>query len=171
VTTILSYLLSRTNPPKRPELPIIDSITEEDRVLILAPHPDDEALGTCSIIQNAIAIGSPIRVVYLTNGDHNELAFIAYRKRPWLSSQINRNMGEIRRREAIYAMTYLGLLEDNLVFLGYPDFGTLNIWKKHWGKAPPLHSMLTNVTNIPYKSSPSYGKPHKGEEIVADIEQ
>jgi len=171
VTPILSYLLSRTNPPKRPELPIFDLITEKDRVLILAPHPDDEALGICGILQNAIEIRIPVRVLYLTYGDHNELAFIAYRKRPWLSPQINRNMGEVRRREAIYAMAYLGLPEDNLVFLGYPDYGTLNIWKNHWGKAPPFRSLLTNVTSIPYKSSSSYGKPHKGEDILADIEQ
>ena len=54
------------------------SLTEQDKVLILAPHPDDEAIGTAGVIQKAVQLGSPLKILYLTHGDNNELAFWAY---------------------------------------------------------------------------------------------
>ena len=53
----------------------------EDRVLILSPHPDDEAIGTAGVIQRALKQNAKIRVVCYTNGDSNQLAFIVYEKR------------------------------------------------------------------------------------------
>ena len=171
VTAMTAPLLRCAGLQKCPQLPLLDPVTPDDRILILAPHEDDETLGTGGIIQKAISAGAAVRVVYLTYGDHNELAFMVYRKRPWISPGVNEEMGEVRRREAVKAMAHLGLAEDNLVFLGYPDNGTLSIWKKHWGPAPPLHSILTNTTSVPYPDAASYGRPYKGEEIVAAIEQ
>lgn len=63
-------------------------------------------------------------------------------------------MGALRRREATQAMAHLGLSKDHLVFLGYPDHGTLVIWKDHWGKAVPKHSVLTHSTHCPYPDAP-----------------
>ena len=48
----------------------------EDRVLILAPHPDDETIGTAGVLQQAKKAGAQVKVVCFTNGDANELAFI-----------------------------------------------------------------------------------------------
>ena len=152
-------------------LPSLFPLTNQDRILVLAPHEDDEALGTGGLLQQAISAGAAVRIVYLTYGDHNELAFLLYRKRPWLTPHINQNMGEVRRREAINAMTHLGISPNHLVFLGYPDGGVLEIWKQHWGESPPLRSRSTHTLRVPYKDSFSYNKPHKGEAVVADIEQ
>ena len=137
----------------------------------MAPHEDDEALGTSGVLQEAVSAGAAVRIVYLTYGDHNELAFLLYRKRPWLTPHINQNMGEVRRREAISAMAHLGIPADHLVFLGYPDGQTLEIWKQHWGESRPLTSRSTHTLRVPYKDAFSYNKPHKGEAVVADIEQ
>lgn len=164
-------LLFRSAPPERPQLNTLSPPCGNDRLLILAPHEDDETLGCGGLIQQAVARGAAVRVVYLTNGDHNQLAFLLYRKRLWLSPKINRNMGEVRHREATEAMAYLGVPANQLVFLGFPDHDTLGIWNKHWGDRPPLHSVLTNTTRVPYKNSLCYGRPYKGEEIVGAIEQ
>lgn len=155
---------------QQPDLPEIEPITSDDRLLILAPHEDDEAIGTGGLIQSAIAAGARVRVVYLTYGDHNEWAFIKFRKNPWITPGVNRNMGELRRKEAVEAMAHLGLGADHLVFLGFPDAGTLTIWKQHWDKSPPMHSLLTNTRRVPYRDAVCYGKPNKGEEIVAAIQ-
>src|SRR5690242_7448135 len=40
-----------------------------DRLLIIAPHPDDEALAAGGVIQRAIARGARVRIVVLTDGD------------------------------------------------------------------------------------------------------
>ena len=155
----------------RPQLPAFPPLSSQDRLLVLAPHEDDETLGAGGLIQQALSLRAAVRVVYLTYGDHNELAFLFFRKRPWLTPGVNRAMGEVRRGEAIQAMAHLGLAAENLVFCGYPDNGTLTIWKQHWKQAPPLHSFLTNTRRVPYKDAFSYGKSYKGEEIVADLER
>src|SRR5439155_1108123 len=56
-----------------------------------------------------------------------------------------------------------------LTFLGYPDFGTFEIWTEHWGEKPPLRSKLTRVTAVPYAGAFRPGAPYKGEEILRDL--
>ncbi len=141
-----------------------------DRVLILAPHPDDEVLGCAGIIQDAVARKLPVRVVFFTYGDNNEWAFALYRKHPVLEPEAVQAMGQMRRREAIAAAQVLGLDPSQLVFLGYPDFGTLQMWLQHWGGEPPYRSMLTRVEAIPYENALRPGAPYKAEEILRDLE-
>lgn len=168
---VVVLLVPSRTAPVRPALPAFTPPNASDRILILAPHEDDETLGCGGLIQQAEAAGAAVRVVYLTSGDHNQMAFLAYQKFPWLSPRVNRNMGRVRIREAIEAMASLGVPVRQLVFLGYPDHDTLGIWSRHWGTSPPLHSVLTNTTRVPYREAPGYGKPYKGESIVADIER
>jgi LmbE family N-acetylglucosaminyl deacetylase len=158
---------ARTIPASLLELP---PLTAQDRVLICAPHEDDEALGAGGLIQRARSVGASVRVMYLTYGDHNEWAFLAYRKIPILTPKINRQMGMLRRKEATQAMAFLGLPVDHLAFLGYPDNGTLRIWREHWNTARPLWSHLINAREVPYPDAIAYGKPFKGEEILDSIE-
>ncbi len=139
--------------------------------MILAPHEDDETLGAGGLIQQAVEAGAAVRIVYLTYGDHNELAFLLYRKRPWLTPRIREQMGELRRIESLEAMAYLGVPGKETVFLGYPDGGTLEIWKRHWSRMAPFKSRATRTTTVPYDDAFSYGHPHKGEEVVRDLAQ
>jgi LmbE family N-acetylglucosaminyl deacetylase len=141
----------------------------QDRILILAPHPDDESLACGGIIQQAVAMEIPVHVVFLTYGDNNQWSFAVYRKRPELGSQAVESMGLMRHDEAIAADNVLGLHEEQLTFLGYPDFGTLDIWYAYWGDRPPFRSMLTRVTGVPYANAFRPGAPYKGEEILADL--
>jgi len=142
-----------------------------DRVLIFAPHPDDEAIATNGVIQRCIQNNIPLEVVYFTNGDNNELSFVVYEKRLVFRKKAFVYMGEMRRREAIKAMAHLGLGEENLTFLGYPDFGTMEIFTRYWNPARPMRSMLTRVTAVPYKDSPSFGTPYAGPSIVKDLKK
>jgi hypothetical protein len=45
------------------------ALRPDDRLLIVAPHPDDEVLGCGGLMATAAAQGIPVRVVYLTSGD------------------------------------------------------------------------------------------------------
>ena len=50
----------------------LENLLQPDaRILILAPHPDDECLGTGGLIQQALAKGAKVKVVFITNGDNN----------------------------------------------------------------------------------------------------
>ncbi len=142
-----------------------------DRVLILAPHPDDEAIAASGVIQRCVQNNIPIKIVYFTNGDNNELSFVVYEKRLVFRKKAFVYMGEVRRQEAVRAMKYLGLGEENLVFLGYPDFGTMEIFTRYWNPARPMRSMLTRVTAVPYKDSLSFGAPYAGPSVVKDLKK
>jgi LmbE family N-acetylglucosaminyl deacetylase len=146
------------------------SLAADDRILILAPHPDDETLATGGIIEKAVAMGLPVRVVYLTNGDANQWSFLLYRKRPEVGARAIESMGEVRRSEAISATHVLGLQRNQLIFLGYPDFGNLQIWDRHWGAAPPYKGLLTGATVVPYPDAYRPGAAYRGEEVLADVE-
>jgi len=78
-------------------------------------------------------------------------------------------MGLVRHNEAIEANKVLGLPSEQLVFLGYPNFGTLNIWYNHWNERPPFKSMLTKVKAVPYKNAFRPGALYKGEEVLRDL--
>jgi mycothiol S-conjugate amidase len=157
------------NPPGTAS-PGAISLVADDRILILAPHPDDETIPTGGIIQKAVAMGLPVRVVYLTNGDANQWSFFLYRKRPEVGARAIENMGEVRRSEAISATQVLGLRPDQLTFLGYPDFGTLQIWDRHWGDSPPYRGLLTGATAVLYPDAYRPGAAYRGEEVLNDIE-
>src|SRR2546425_648865 len=41
------------------------------RLLLLAPHPDDEALAMGGLLQRAAAVGATIHVAFITDGEDN----------------------------------------------------------------------------------------------------
>jgi LmbE family N-acetylglucosaminyl deacetylase/chitodextrinase len=78
--------------------------TASASVLVIAPHPDDDIISSAGVIQRA-AGHDEVTVVYMTNGDANGLS-----------------QGYLRQGEAVTAqLKYLGTVEDNLLFLGYPN--------------------------------------------------
>src|SRR6185295_11484135 len=104
-------------------------LRESDRVLVLAPHPDDEVIGAGGVLAEAVKRGIPVRVVFLTNGDSNGWSFLVFRKRPVVLPRAVLAMGKIRQHEALVAAGALGVPAEDLTFLGYPDYGTLAIWR------------------------------------------
>jgi mycothiol S-conjugate amidase len=162
----------RTVSPLAPAAPAAEpfSFQDGDRILVLAPHPDDEVLGAGGILRQAVRRGLAVRVVFLTHGDSNEWSFLAYRRRPVLTPGGALAMGGIRHQEALAAAAALGIPVQDLTFLGYPDFGTLDIWLSHWGSRPPARGRLTRARAVPYANAFRPGAPYKGESILSDLE-
>jgi LmbE family N-acetylglucosaminyl deacetylase len=144
-------------------------ITANDRIVVVAPHPDDEVLGAGGLIQQACAVGAEVHVIYLTSGDHNQIAFKLYKLRLHLSPKQYIGFGELRNREAAAAMALFGLTRDQLTFLGYPDYGTLQIWRDHWGDTPAFRSDATHTNTVPYPDAFGYGQEYRPENVVADF--
>ncbi|MCX5711904.1 MAG: PIG-L family deacetylase [Candidatus Omnitrophica bacterium] len=151
--------------------PLLENFKNTDRILILAPHPDDEAIACAGVIQNALKAGSSIRVAYLTNGDHNQFAFIVFEKRLVFKRDEFIYLGELRRKEATAAMNILGLNKEQLVFLGYPDFGTFAVFARYWQRSKPYMSWLTRISSVPYKGDLSFGATYTGESILSDLKR
>jgi len=92
-----------------------------ERVLLLAPHPDDETLSAGGLLQRALARGGQAIVAFATDGENN----------PWTQRLVERRwrvgpddcarFGRRRREEALAALSELGVSRDGAVFLGLPD--------------------------------------------------
>lgn len=74
------------------------------RVLVIAPHQDDELNLASGIIDEYIRYGSELRILFVTNGDYSGL-----------------ELGLQRQREALGAAERMGLQAEDLIFLGYGD--------------------------------------------------
>lgn len=93
--------------------------TGGDRVLVFAPHPDDETIGAGELIQQARGAGAQVRVVFATDGDNNPLPQLWLERRLWIGPDDRRRWGLRRRAEATAALRILGVTE--AVFLGWHD--------------------------------------------------
>ena len=94
-----------------------------DRLLVFAPHPDDETLATGELIQLAIAAGAAVRVVFATDGDNNPWPQRWIERRWRLDAADRARWGHRRRLEAVAALATLGVPQESARFLGWPDLG------------------------------------------------
>lgn len=90
---------------------------------------------------------------------------MVYRKIPIAGRRPVEHMGEIRRGEAPEACDRLGVRAEDVIFLWYPDFGTLAIWQQHWGDSAALRSLLTHARVVSYNDAYRPGAPCKGEAL------
>src|SRR5260370_35602832 len=92
-------------------------------VLVFAPHPDDEVIGTGGVLQQAVGRGERVRIVFVPNGGGYPRAASFLTRKP--VSGLGRSdfveLATARQREAIDAAAVLGIRPSSLVFLGYPD--------------------------------------------------
>ena len=96
-------------------------LRRSDRVLILAPHPDDETLAAGALIQMALLAGASVRIIVATDGDNNPWPQRWLERRWRLGPHACRRWGTRRRRESRQALRTLGVDPSSVVFLGWPD--------------------------------------------------
>jgi LmbE family N-acetylglucosaminyl deacetylase len=95
--------------------------------MLIAPHPDDEALAASILLHRASRAGSAVRIVYLTDGDNNPWPQ-RFVERKWrLDTTDRQRWGRLRRGEAVAALEALGLLAEDATFLGLPDQGLTSL--------------------------------------------
>ena len=103
------------------------SITAQDRVLILAPHPDDESLSSGGLIQASLAAGAAVRVLLFTDGDNNPWPQRWIEKRWFIGAAERARWGARRRAEAQQALRILGVADQHVRFLGLADTGVTDV--------------------------------------------
>lgn len=135
-----------------------------ERILILAPHPDDEVLGCGGLVQAALAQGEEVWIAWMTCGDGPWLGAEEMAKKLRLRSQDYLNLGRRRQEEARAAARVLGVPEDHLFFLGYPDQGLATLWQTSWER--PFRSPHTGVAAVPYGNN---HRPYTGQQVLADL--
>src|SRR5215470_12522030 len=121
-----------------------------ERLLVVAPHPDDETLSAGGLIQRVLATGGSVRIVLFTAGDGYVEAVVhetgSLRPRP--TEYIA--YGERRLKEARAAARVLGNGRIRLQVLGFPDGGLEPLLQAHWWRTRPERSQTTKAHDPPY---------------------
>ncbi|HEX6971723.1 MAG TPA: PIG-L family deacetylase, partial [Limnochordia bacterium] len=145
--------------------------SDQERVLVLAPHCDDETLGAGGVIATLTARGARVWVALMTNGD-GFLAAAAVGRGPLprrLSPQAYIDLAHVRRQEARRALAHVGVREEDIFFLGYPDRGLASMWRDYWDEARPFRSRFTRCRHSPYDDNFTPGAPYAGAAVVRDL--
>ena len=137
------------------------------KILIVAPHVDDEALAAGGYASDAIARGAEVSIVYMTAGDHSRTALTANRLTFFATAWMNRK-GERRMHEAQNAAKRLGISLDHLYLLGYPDRG-LKKMMRHPDRV--IRSASTGKRVVPYEEAVSPGAEYRIDNLYRDFQQ
>lgn len=142
---------SYARAPSAVPLPAMQAPTVTDRVLVVAPHPDDETLCCAGLLQQAARVGAAIGVVWITAGDSFEIDAILteYTLRP--KGLGLKKLGLRRIAEARAAADRLGVLSQNLYLLGFPDRDIARL--SRGSVTVPLRSRYTGASAVPYSAA------------------
>lgn len=110
------------------------NLTSSDRVLIVAPHPDDETIGGGGVIRYCLEHNIPVYVVVVTNGG-------------------NGSLGVTRYHESLNATSHLGLPPNNITFFEYTQ-GVDSLFNENWDK--PIDINGNHTSNFAYQKDAPY---------------
>ena len=145
------------------------SLAGYHRLLILAPHCDDETLGSAGLILAAERAGIQVDVVIATNGDGYYFATAEDFRKVYPQPQDFIHFGEIRQQESLAALKILGVKADQVSFLSYPDRGTPSEWNDYWSARNPFRSPYSQDTRSPYPLTYNPKSVYSGDNYLADI--
>jgi LmbE family N-acetylglucosaminyl deacetylase len=143
----------------------------DTRLLVVAPHPDDEALGAAGLIQRVRQCGGEVQVLLLTSGDGfpEGVETADHIRRP--SANDYRNYGTVREYETIAAMESLGVDRAHITFLGFPDGGLCLIASRYLSnKIRAFHSPYTGRTGPPAADQIIRGVTYRATDLLREIE-
>jgi LmbE family N-acetylglucosaminyl deacetylase len=139
------------------------------RVLLFAPHPDDETLAAGGLIRHLTARHVPVRVVFVTSGDGYPDAVREGLHTPKPTDSDYVAFGEARQREALAAATHLGLGPNDVRFLGFPDGGLADLWREHWSRSRPFTSPYTKEESPPYPNTVNPDVDYDGQDLTSVV--
>lgn len=108
------------------------------KILILAPHQDDEVILCGSFMKKMIEDGHEIYVVFMTNGDYEK------------------GIGEVRLMEALEVMKLYGIVKNHVIFMGYAN--------EYEENGPHIYNGVKGQTlQSQYGGDQTYGLPDHSE--------
>ena len=142
-----------------------------ERLLVIAPHPDDETLGAAGLLQRVLAYGGQARIMVLTAGDgyieavQHATGHLVPRPAAYLA------YGERRLKELRAAVRRLGDHRIRLQVLGFPDGGLAPLLEAHWQRTHPERSSTTEASHPPYPEVLDPDLAYDGADLLRELEQ
>ena len=138
-----------------------------NRLVVVAPHPDDEVLGCAGSILQALEKNISVSVFYLTNGDANRAGVSLDNHRFFPTASQYMNYGQMRRKEAEQALSTLGVAAQDSYFFGLPDLGLRALQRS--GYTQTYCSAFTKAQAVPYADAVEPHLPHTREAVLSAI--
>lgn len=164
ISYIMNWDMAVANFTEKSSLPTFDD--PGMRILVVVPHPDDESLGMAGIIQRAVKLKRPIKVVIVTSGESYKKAAMVYSRHTNPTPKDFYRLGLARQKESIAAMSELGLPKKDVIFLGFADGSIRFLWSQFWDNNHPRISGGIHVAYSPYKTVYKPGIAYTGQNLV-----
>ena len=158
---------SRTAAPMPPMAPMAPP-RAADRILVIAPHPDDETLCCGGYLQQAVTAGATVGVVWITAGDSFEIDAIVTERTLRPKGTGLEKLGLQRIAEAHAAADRLGVPRSRQYLLGFPDRDIAVL--VHSADATPLRSRYTGVSAVPYADALHPGSTYTGVNLRRNLQ-
>ena len=150
---------------------VLPSPQSTTRLMVFAPHCDDETLGCAGLMQQTLAAGGRVQVGMLTNGDAFRAAVECQTHKLRIEADDYIRFAALRQEESCRALGALGVTRANIHFFGYPDRGLMPIWIEHWSPEQAYYSTFTRCDRSPYTNTYLPNTVYCGENVVNDIKE
>ncbi|MFN7088311.1 MAG: PIG-L family deacetylase [Candidatus Paceibacteria bacterium] len=151
------------------DYPALTHATKEDRILIVAAHPDDEILGPGGYAADAISRGAEVWFILVTNGDANKFSAVLTERPLFGKHQRYIEEGKLRWHESLEAVARIGVQGNHIFFLGFPDRGLKRLLDQNWSRQNPYRSPYTHAVNPPYSNVYVTENYFSGEDLLKDL--
>ncbi len=145
-------------------------LSKNTRLMVFSPHPDDETLGAGGLIQRVLRVGGAVKVVFMTSGDGYPEGVEMEEHISHPTAQDYREYGEQRQDEAQQVLATLGMKEQDIIFLSFPDGGLCYLLGQYrWDKEPDYRSPFTLQDRPPADDVIVPNTEYNGEDLKREI--
>ncbi|WP_446810326.1 PIG-L deacetylase family protein [Methylomonas sp. 2BW1-5-20] len=144
-------------------------IGKGERLLVLAPHPDDESLSSAGLIQQVLQNGGSVRSTVVTSGDAYVGAVMLDSGKRNPSAADYLDFGEKRLEESRRAANILGQGFVHLDLLGFSDGSIYSALVSHWRHNNPMRSEYTGFDHVPYREAEDRGFAQDGQDLLNEL--
>jgi LmbE family N-acetylglucosaminyl deacetylase len=139
------------------------------RLLVLAPHPDDEVIAAGGLIQRVVAHNGAVHVVLLTSGDAfaEAVETVEGVKHPKPSDY--RHYGRRREHESLAALRGIGVGDRHVTFLGFPDEGLCLLASRYLSVKRQFESPYTDRISPPLTEQVIRGVKYRGTDVRREL--
>jgi LmbE family N-acetylglucosaminyl deacetylase len=170
VAVAVTCLLLFLRAPARAADCVPLTVGQGERLLVVAPHPDDETIGAGGLIRRVREQGGTVRVALMTAGDGYVEAVVHETGLPRPRPTQFIAYGERRLREARAALHVLDGDRLRLQFLGFPDGGLEGLLRSHWSRRHPERSPTTGASDPPYDADAvEPNVPYDGDDLRREL--
>lgn len=110
IKKVRQILSKRVHQKLSRQLEPMNSSEYRASAIVFAPHEDDETLACGGSIIRKKQVGAEVKIVFLTDGRASHAHMMDWQK-----------LSKMRQQEAINASQVLGVAEEDVTFLGFPD--------------------------------------------------